>query len=211
MPGFCTHPTDTVASFKGLARTLGMAISDRPDLRLIVCQALRRLINKGCQTGKGCLWKKCLPSSLARSFWLDDRQDYRKLSEHIPSQTLGLFRSVVSTACQKFSRVSDRICFPFALPLELRMDQACFMLESKSEERKTNDLWQFIRAHQLFWSALWLQHVEHPAVSPISIQTTTIQIWYCWRNKNFKVADSSHLLQQAGLMQISLRIFLPDS
>lgn len=50
LPGFCTHPTDTVASFKGLARTLGMAISDRPDLRLIVCQALRRLINKSCQT-----------------------------------------------------------------------------------------------------------------------------------------------------------------
>ncbi|XP_048362430.1 RRP12-like protein isoform X1 [Sphaerodactylus townsendi] len=50
LPSFCTHPTDTVASFKGLARTLGMAISDRPDLRLIVCQALRRLINKGCQT-----------------------------------------------------------------------------------------------------------------------------------------------------------------
>ncbi|XP_053168440.1 RRP12-like protein isoform X3 [Hemicordylus capensis] len=50
LPGFCTHPTDIVASFKGLARTLGMAISDRTDLRLIVCQALRRLINKGCQT-----------------------------------------------------------------------------------------------------------------------------------------------------------------
>ncbi|KAH0623825.1 hypothetical protein JD844_006974 [Phrynosoma platyrhinos] len=50
LPGFCRRPTDVVASFKGLARTLGMAISDRPDLRLIVCQALRRLINKGCQT-----------------------------------------------------------------------------------------------------------------------------------------------------------------
>ncbi|XP_060097818.1 RRP12-like protein [Heteronotia binoei] len=50
LPSFCTHPTDAGSSFKGLARTLGMAISDRSDLRLIVCQALRRLINKGCQT-----------------------------------------------------------------------------------------------------------------------------------------------------------------
>ncbi|KAL8187480.1 UNVERIFIED_CONTAM: pre-rRNA processing protein [Gekko kuhli] len=50
LPSFCTHPPDIVSSFKGLARTLGMAISDRSDLRLIVCQALRRLINKGCQT-----------------------------------------------------------------------------------------------------------------------------------------------------------------
>ncbi|XP_060624215.2 RRP12-like protein [Anolis sagrei] len=50
LPGFCSSPTDVVPSFKGLARTLGMAISDRSDLRPIICQALRRLINKGCQT-----------------------------------------------------------------------------------------------------------------------------------------------------------------
>ncbi|XP_062988583.1 RRP12-like protein [Elgaria multicarinata webbii] len=50
LPGFCSRPIDVVLSFKGLARTLGMAISDRSDLRLIVCQALRKLINKGCQT-----------------------------------------------------------------------------------------------------------------------------------------------------------------
>ncbi|KAF7253862.1 RRP12-like protein [Varanus komodoensis] len=50
LPGFCSHPTDVVPSFKGLARTLGMAITDHSDLRPIVCQALRRLINKGCQT-----------------------------------------------------------------------------------------------------------------------------------------------------------------
>ncbi|KAM4637106.1 RRP12-like protein [Discoglossus pictus] len=49
LPGFCTKPTDVAASFKGIARTLGMAISDRPDLRLTVCQALRTLISKGCE------------------------------------------------------------------------------------------------------------------------------------------------------------------
>ncbi|XP_024153489.1 RRP12-like protein isoform X2 [Oryzias melastigma] len=50
LPGFCTCPVDLMASFKGLARTLGMAINERPDLRLTVCQALRTLINKSCST-----------------------------------------------------------------------------------------------------------------------------------------------------------------
>ncbi|XP_069756548.1 RRP12-like protein isoform X2 [Narcine bancroftii] len=49
LPGFCTKPTDIMVAFKGIARTLGIAISDRPDLRLIVCQALRVLISKGCE------------------------------------------------------------------------------------------------------------------------------------------------------------------
>lgn len=51
LPGFCTRPTDVAASFKGLARTLGTAISERPDLRVTVCQALRTLITKGCEAG----------------------------------------------------------------------------------------------------------------------------------------------------------------
>ncbi|KAM9701669.1 RRP12-like protein [Dama dama] len=49
LPGFCTRPTDVAAAFKGLARTLGTAISERPDLRVTVCQALRTLITKGCE------------------------------------------------------------------------------------------------------------------------------------------------------------------
>lgn len=53
LPGFCTHPVDVLEAFKGLARTLGMAISERPDLRPTVCQALRTLIHKGCGTGQG--------------------------------------------------------------------------------------------------------------------------------------------------------------
>ncbi|NWI91526.1 RRP12 protein, partial [Pitta sordida] len=50
LPGFCIRPTDVLRAFKGLARTLGMAISERPDLRPTVCQALRTLIHKGCET-----------------------------------------------------------------------------------------------------------------------------------------------------------------
>lgn len=51
LPGFCTRPTDVAVAFKGLARTLGTAISERPDLRVTVCQALRTLITKGCEAG----------------------------------------------------------------------------------------------------------------------------------------------------------------
>ncbi|KAL7383773.1 hypothetical protein ABVT39_017167 [Epinephelus coioides] len=50
LPGFCTCPVDLLASFKGIARTLGMAVNERPDLRLIVCQALRTIVNKSCTT-----------------------------------------------------------------------------------------------------------------------------------------------------------------
>uniref|UniRef100_A0A3Q3K3T3 Uncharacterized protein n=1 Tax=Monopterus albus TaxID=43700 RepID=A0A3Q3K3T3_MONAL len=50
LPGFCMCPVDLLTSFKGIARSLGMAINERPDLRLTVCQALRTLINKSCST-----------------------------------------------------------------------------------------------------------------------------------------------------------------
>ncbi|XP_056290928.1 RRP12-like protein isoform X2 [Pseudoliparis swirei] len=50
LPGFCTCPVDLLASFKSIARTLGMAVNERPDLRLTVCQALRTIVNKSCST-----------------------------------------------------------------------------------------------------------------------------------------------------------------
>ncbi|XP_035027985.1 RRP12-like protein [Hippoglossus stenolepis] len=50
LPGFCTCPVDLLVSFKGLARTIGVAINEQPDLRLTVCQALRTIINKSCST-----------------------------------------------------------------------------------------------------------------------------------------------------------------
>lgn len=49
LPGFCTKPTD-LASFKNIARSLGTALNECPDLRLCICQSLRTLINKGCET-----------------------------------------------------------------------------------------------------------------------------------------------------------------
>ncbi|KAM6997818.1 RRP12-like protein [Tautogolabrus adspersus] len=50
LPGFCTSPVDLLTSFKSIARLLGMAINERPDLKLTVCQAVRTVINKGCST-----------------------------------------------------------------------------------------------------------------------------------------------------------------
>lgn len=52
LPGFCTCPVDLLASFKSIARVLGMAINEHPDLRLTVCHALRIIINKSCSTGR---------------------------------------------------------------------------------------------------------------------------------------------------------------
>ncbi|XP_077469171.1 RRP12-like protein [Stigmatopora argus] len=50
LPGFCTCPVDLVPSFKGIARALGTAINEHPELRLTICQALRTIINKSCGT-----------------------------------------------------------------------------------------------------------------------------------------------------------------
>ncbi|KAJ8014068.1 hypothetical protein DPEC_G00036410 [Dallia pectoralis] len=66
LPGFCLGPLDLLVSFKGLARALGMAINERPDLRLTICQAIRTLITKGCNTdeekaGVGRFSKNFLP------------------------------------------------------------------------------------------------------------------------------------------------------
>ncbi|XP_036430036.1 RRP12-like protein [Colossoma macropomum] len=50
LPGFCLKPTDLVGSFKGIARSLGMAITERPDLRMCIYQSLRTVIYKSCET-----------------------------------------------------------------------------------------------------------------------------------------------------------------
>lgn len=46
LPGFCKNPSDLAQSFKGIARILGTALNDRPDLRIEVCAALRNCITK---------------------------------------------------------------------------------------------------------------------------------------------------------------------
>ncbi|XP_050305349.1 RRP12-like protein [Anthonomus grandis grandis] len=44
LPCFCNHPTDIKTEFKSMAKLLGMAISDRKELRLSVMASLRKLI-----------------------------------------------------------------------------------------------------------------------------------------------------------------------
>ncbi|KAL5020867.1 hypothetical protein ScPMuIL_000022 [Solemya velum] len=44
LPGFCTRPTDLAQSFKGIAKVLGTAINDLPDLRMKVMLSLRKLV-----------------------------------------------------------------------------------------------------------------------------------------------------------------------
>ncbi|XP_048249347.1 RRP12-like protein [Haliotis rufescens] len=46
LPGFCKHPTDIAQSFKGIAKVLGSAITERPDLRMKVLASLRSLITQ---------------------------------------------------------------------------------------------------------------------------------------------------------------------
>ncbi|XP_063963855.1 RRP12-like protein [Lytechinus pictus] len=46
LPGFCKNPTDLAVAFKGIAKILGTALNERPDLRLVVCSAIRNLITK---------------------------------------------------------------------------------------------------------------------------------------------------------------------
>ncbi|XP_071441432.1 RRP12-like protein [Hetaerina americana] len=51
LPSFCNGAVDVKENFKSIAKVLGMAISDRKDLRLDVMLALRRLISKSFESG----------------------------------------------------------------------------------------------------------------------------------------------------------------
>ena len=53
LPGFCTEPIDLEQSFRPIARILGTALNERQDLRAIVCQALRLLIEGNKDNGRG--------------------------------------------------------------------------------------------------------------------------------------------------------------
>jgi ribosomal RNA-processing protein 12 len=43
LPAFCSWPADGAAAFRSLAKDLGAAFTARGDLRVPICQALRRL------------------------------------------------------------------------------------------------------------------------------------------------------------------------
>ena len=49
LPSFCKNPTDLIESFKVVAKTLGALISQRPEIRNVLCSSLISLIET-CQT-----------------------------------------------------------------------------------------------------------------------------------------------------------------
>ena len=51
LPGFCKDPVDISPAFKGIARILGSALSDRPELRYDVCAAIRHLVTRNLDKG----------------------------------------------------------------------------------------------------------------------------------------------------------------
>lgn len=52
LPGFCNETTDVVQAFPGIAKILGSALTERPDLRHDVMTSLRKLINQNLEHGK---------------------------------------------------------------------------------------------------------------------------------------------------------------
>ena len=54
LPGFCNKTVDIVQSFPGIAKILGSAITDRPDLRQEVMASVRKLINQNLDHGESC-------------------------------------------------------------------------------------------------------------------------------------------------------------
>lgn len=86
LPGFCTCPVDLLTSFKGIARVLGMTVNERPDLRLIVCQALRTIISKSCSTGR--------KTHVQREMTPKNYRSYLLLNPVIPKTCLVCFMTV---------------------------------------------------------------------------------------------------------------------
>ena len=54
LPGFCNKTVDIVEAFPGIAKILGSAITDRPDLRQEVMASIRKLINQNLDHGESC-------------------------------------------------------------------------------------------------------------------------------------------------------------
>jgi len=52
LPAFCHWTSDTSTSFPGIAKELGSRMQSRPDLRGIICAALRQLVNDNIQVSK---------------------------------------------------------------------------------------------------------------------------------------------------------------
>ncbi|CAL9687917.1 unnamed protein product [Knipowitschia caucasica] len=113
LPGFCTGCVDLVASFKGIARTLGSAVNEQPDLRLTVCQALRTIINKSCNTAE----EKGEVGKFAKNFLPILFNVY---SQQPPAGECGTYRMAVLDTIKVYLTVTDEqmICTFLAKAIE---------------------------------------------------------------------------------------------
>ncbi|XP_033835770.1 RRP12-like protein [Periophthalmus magnuspinnatus] len=101
LPGFCTGCVDLLASFKGIARTLGTAINEQPDLRLTVCQALRTIINKSCTTDE----EKAEVGKFAKNFLPILFNVY---SQQPPAGESGTYRMAVLDTIKVYLTVTEK-------------------------------------------------------------------------------------------------------
>ena len=69
LTGFCHKPTDVSTAFKNIAKILGSALTDQKNLRQLVIQALRNLINTA-EEGKAENFNDCLHIHLFQDFLL---------------------------------------------------------------------------------------------------------------------------------------------
>ncbi|XP_073689985.1 RRP12-like protein [Garra rufa] len=125
LPGFCMKPTDLLTSFKGIARSLGMALNDRPDLRLCICQALRTLINKSCETE-------------------EEKEELKRFSKNF----LPIMFNVYSQEPKSGEMVSARMAVLDTIRVYLSITEqtmACTFLQKASERLDSADNSEFTR------------------------------------------------------------------
>uniref|UniRef100_A0A8C9TUT4 Ribosomal RNA processing 12 homolog n=1 Tax=Scleropages formosus TaxID=113540 RepID=A0A8C9TUT4_SCLFO len=117
LPGFCTKPSDLTSSFRGIARALGMAISERADLRPTVCQALRTLISKSCDTEERAEVSRFSKNFLPILFNVYSQQPASGKNE--PSRmpvldTIKVYLSITDQqmVCSLLQKAAEKVCDP---------------------------------------------------------------------------------------------------
>uniref|UniRef100_A0A8P4KKX3 Ribosomal RNA processing 12 homolog n=1 Tax=Dicentrarchus labrax TaxID=13489 RepID=A0A8P4KKX3_DICLA len=125
LPGFCTCPVDLLTSFKGVARVLGMAINERPDLRLTVCQALRTVITKSCSTAE----EKAEVGRFAKNFLPIFFNVY---SQQPPAGESGTYRMAILDTIKVYLTVTET-------------EMICTFLQKATDRLSSSDTTEFTR------------------------------------------------------------------
>uniref|UniRef100_A0A4W4E205 Ribosomal RNA-processing protein 12-like conserved domain-containing protein n=1 Tax=Electrophorus electricus TaxID=8005 RepID=A0A4W4E205_ELEEL len=140
LPGFCTNPTDLRSSFKGIARSLGMAITERPDLRLCIYQALRTIIYKSCETEE----EKAEVGHFAKNFLpilFNVHTEQPKLGENDPS------RLAVLDTIRAYLAITDQRVTNNLLPTLLAVMDLVVVMASFVDEETMTHTYELIHSH----------------------------------------------------------------